>query len=172
MIFRHDDFSPRTRLKEVKQAHNEFLKRDLTETICIQACYPPTIGLKAGVVEYIKSSTNYDIQLHCWQHDSYDKMNSLELIRDLSAAMFYIRKVFGAYPAVLYPAFNARSENVLAACDYLGLELRSNGAYVKHYIGDPEAYPNATAIFFHSWSRDNLDALPTLLDMFVNKEVI
>ena len=105
MIFRHDDFSPRTRLEAAKQIHNEFLKRDLVETVCvetvcIQACHPPVVGLNERIVEYIKSSPNYDVQLHCWEHSSYDEMTSPEVIRDLSAAMFYIRKAFGAYPTV------------------------------------------------------------------------
>lgn len=171
MIFRHDDFSYRTRLEAVQRVHEEFLKRDLVETVCIQACYPPMIGLKEEVIEYLKSSTNYDIQLHCWQHDSYNEFSPLEIIRDLSAAMFCIKKILGAYPTILYPAYNADSESVITACNYLGLELRSYGAYIKHYIGDPEAYLGTSAIFFHSWSEDNLEVLPVLLDMFTDEEV-
>ena len=170
MIFRHDDFFRAITLATVKWVHEEFLKRGLVETACIQVCYGNIPGLLPGVVEYLNDTPNYDIQLHCWNHDRYDTWDTESIIRDLSAAMSYIKETFGRYPTAFYPPFNAVSESVTAASAFLGLDLRNVGTYIKHYINAPAAYKDTPAIFFHSWSKDNLEALPVLLNLFVSEE--
>lgn len=166
MIFRHDDFGPRVKLERAKQVHQEFLDRDLVETACIQAFQAPTLGLKRETVAYLKSSPGYDIQLHCWEHHSYHDWALGNIVRDLSAAMFYVQKTFGRYPTVLYPAYNASGKNLEAACNFVGLELRSEATSILHYVGHPEAYLDTPAVYFHSWSSDDMAALPRLLDLF------
>jgi len=81
-----------------------------------------------------------------------------------------MKETFGKYPTAFYPPWNAVSESVTAASAALGLDLRNVGTYIKHYINAPAAYKDTPVIFFHSWSKDNLDALPVLLNLFVPEE--
>ena len=170
MIFRHDDFSRVIPLATVKWVHEEFLKRDLIETACIQVCYGGIPGLHNNVIEYLRSMPDYDIQLHCWDHNQYHTWDAERIIQDLSAAMSYIKETFGNYPTAFYPPWNADSESVTEASAFLGLDLRNKGTYIKHYINAPSAYMDTTVIYFHSWSKDNLEVLPALLNLFVTQE--
>lgn len=167
MIFRNDDFDPRFDLDMVRSTHKEFLKRDLIETVCIQVCLGAGFGLKPQVLRYIKETPSYDIQLHCWSHDHYNEWFVRDIIRDLSAAMHYMKKKLDLYPNILYPPYNVGGKNLEEACKYLGLRLDNSGDYIIHFLSEPEAYKEITSVYFHMWQKANRELLPKLLDYFI-----
>lgn len=166
MIIRNDDFDPRYDLAIVKQVHEEFLKRGLTETICVQAIRNGALRHRQDVVAYVRSQEGYDVALHGWNHEQYHVMEDVgEIVKHLAASLYLITEQFDIHPTVFYPPWNGDSPQVRAACQFLGLTFSNSAAYITHYIKEPQAYNDVEAIYFHMWEPHNIEALPTLLDI-------
>lgn len=170
MIIREDDFDPRYKVEQVKFVHEMFLGRNLTHTIALQMAVGGQFVHKQEVIDYVKSTGNWDIQLHGWNHEEYHKWPMRDIARDLFAAIAYTQKLFGVTPKIFYPPWNGESPSIEAACKLTGLEFNNKAAYIIHYLREPKKWDWVEAIYFHAWEKSNLDRLPKLLDKFKKEE--
>lgn len=172
MIIREDDFDPRYSLEQVKEVHELFLKYDMMHTTALNVMRGERYGIGPEVVDYIKSTKNWDIQLHGWDHEEYHKWPYHTVIRDLYAGIAYIERVFGKRPIIFYPPWNGDSEHIKRACDEAGIQLSNNAVYIRHYLQKPEKYKDQNIIYFHSWERPCIDALEPLFKLLKGETTV
>jgi len=164
-IIREDDFDPRYSFATVKNTHELFLQKNLIHTLAIQAKRHEGVGHTQEVIDYINSTSNWDIQLHGWDHDRYSDWKYNDIVRDLFAGIGYCQQMFKRVPTVFYPPWNCESNVLKQACQYVGLQFNNNCAYIMSYTNTPESYQDKNVIYFHNWDLNNSKALPKLLDM-------
>ncbi len=168
MIFRHDDFDSRENLEIVKKIHEEFIKRDLTETIAVNNTIGSAIGWESAVLDYVNSTPNWDIQLHGWVHDAYEHLHYNKVYGDLVASLWHTKKHFSkADPTVFYAPWNGYSDNILRACSDLGLQMGGAGDYIMHYVDWKRR--GKDIVYYHSWEADDVGNIPRLLDTYLEE---
>ena len=164
-IIREDDFDPRYPASVVQKTHEMFLQKNLIHTLAVQVKRHSGVGHTQELINYINSTSNWDIQLHGWDHERYSDWEFNDIVRDLYAAIGYCQHKFNHTPTVLYPPWNCESDVLKRACDYVGLLFNNNCAYIMSYTNSPEKYQDKNVVYFHNWDNFNCEALPKLLDM-------
>jgi peptidoglycan/xylan/chitin deacetylase (PgdA/CDA1 family) len=152
MIFRDDDIGfhagSSQKLKRFKEIHSLFNKYGVIHTIAIVT---ENIEKDKGLIKYIKTQKNIDVQLHCHEHIDYSK--DLQKLQDhLPKAVEIASKLFSK-PTVLFPPWNASSIGVerIAWSNWLKVVTNkiSLSQYMKGVRGD--------VVNFHYWADECKD---------------
>lgn len=163
ITFRDDDIGFDTDLSELREAHGFFIKHGVIHTVAVEAFAMDTSQAKS-VVKYLRSTENFDIQLHCLRHVNLTE--NLERTREeLTEAIRIMVQMFSKRPTVLYPPWNKSSSGLTEVAGSLGLEVSwekiSLDAYIRCNGGVAEPVVN-----FHYWEPTERAMLDKALTIF------
>ena len=171
MIFRHDDFDFRENLETVKKIHEEYIKRDLVETIAVNNSIGGGVGWKPEVLDYVNSTSNWDIQLHGWMHEPYEHYPYWRVFGDLVATLSHTKQYFpNSDPKIFYAPWNGYSGTIEKACADLGIQMGGVGDYIMHYLDWGRR--GKDIIYYHSWDSQDVANVPKLLDTFIKEKEV
>jgi peptidoglycan/xylan/chitin deacetylase (PgdA/CDA1 family) len=167
IIIRSDDFDFRLDTKDYIAVHEEFLKRDLIETVNLQFAQFDRLGnFRPELIEYMKNTPNYDFQIHGWQHDKYSEMELAHVVRDLAAAKYFCWGMFGKLPTIWYPPWNCYSENMKTAADSLGMTIDNESYDIAKFIREVKSGEyTGHSFYFHAWQKPERELLTEALDL-------
>lgn len=148
IIFRNDDISKTTDLKQFKAVHALFNKYKVTHTIAL-IC--KDIEDNKQLVKYLKQQKNIDIQVHAWEHYDFT-LEPVRLSEDLPKCVELITRLFKK-PTILYPPWNKSDLRVAHIARQLGLEVSNKKISLSQYL---EGKPGEV-INFHSWDKECKD---------------
>ncbi len=170
IVCRSDEWDFRFGVERYQRIHQEFLKRNLVETVNLQFCQHGVLSnINDTLVEYLKNTPNYDIQLHCWEHIIYADMSEAVITRDLAASCHYFMKYFNRLPAVWYPPWNMVSQTMLSVADDFGMRVDNESYDLKKFIREVKAETfTGHSIYFHGGMEQELVILPEALDLVVD----
>jgi len=157
ITIRQDDFDFRMPTEEYIRIHEEFIKRDLVETAVVQLTHFGKLvnfEAKKDTIEYMNTAPNWDIQLHCWEHKSYAKVEYKEIVKELSASMYYFKKLFNKFPTVWYPPYNEISPEMAKAGKEFGMRLENGLLGIEEFvkIDKGEVPVGSVSVHFHGWA--------------------
>ena len=166
VIVRSDDFDFRMDTSDYISVHEEFLKRNLIETVGLQFAQFDRLGnFRPELIEYMKNTPNYDLQIHGWQHDKYSEMEYTHIVRDLAAAKYMCYSLFGKVPTVWYPPWNCYSDKMKEAADNLSMTIDNESYDIAKFIREVKAGSfTGHSFYFHAWQKPEKDLLPEALD--------
>jgi len=167
LIIRHDDFDFRLAPVLYEEIHKWFISRGLTETAVIQLTQNGNIPTYPEyLLRYIRSSPNWDIQLHGWEHANYGKMTYNEIYKDLAASHYMIRKLFGREPTIWFPPWNSRNEDMETEARQFGVTINNKTYDIGKFIREmKENTYTGHSFYFHGWNHNEMDQLNEALDL-------
>lgn len=169
LIARSDDIDWRLDLDTLKRMHEPFLERDMIHTLAVNNVIGGSMGWQPDVVDYINNTSNFDIQLHGWEHLHYAMMPKHAIYPHLVASLWHTKKFFPkADPTVFYAGWNEYSGSIEETCEELGLKMGGVGDYIMHYC-DWGRRPESEIVYFHFWDKQDVENIPRMLDIY-NKE--
>ena len=167
ITIRSDDFDFRMPLEAYVDVHQKFIDRGLTETAVIQFTNEgnePDWGKKQGIIDYLNTAPNWDIQLHGWSHAAYNEMTQTEIADDLQKSMDMSMTLFGKYMDVWYPPRNCISEDMEYVADAFGLKIDNESYDIERFIREKDHY-KGHSFYFHTWRKPEVDLLDEALDI-------
>lgn len=167
MIYRHDDFPQGINNGfEFETFHQEFVKRNKVHTLSILF---KLLNKDSWLVRYVNNTSNFDIQLHGWEHLNYS-LESEKVIRDHIVKSFRkSAELFGILPTVWYLPWNGWVDGkkfelvprvTKIAKDY-GLEVNIN---CEHIYDVMEKNKKSDTVYFHYWKDKERILVSKLLD--------
>lgn len=159
LIWRDDDISVRTNLRELLEVDHLLQTAGLRHTVAIIAKNLDTNPLLIAEIK----SRRMDVQLHCWDHE--DLTVDRTALADLSLGVEMIERVFGERPSVLYPPWNRADGRVHEVAASLGLRVSNEKVSLNQFIrvqGDIAE----RVVNFHYWSEEERSLLPEAIDVF------
>ena len=166
IIVRHDDFDFRLKTEEYIAIHEKFIKRNLIETAVVQYTKDGRERVyDKELIEYMNTAPNWDIQLHGWAHDEYDKLTQSEIADALQNSLNMSMKLFNKYPTVWYPPWNRRNEDMEIVAEAFGLTISNESYDISKFIRESRAgVYKGTSIYFHGWKADEMACLDEALN--------
>jgi peptidoglycan/xylan/chitin deacetylase (PgdA/CDA1 family) len=166
-IVRTDDFDPRLSLEDIKPVHEKFLRAGIPFTIAVNNAMGGLREFNQEVIDYVNSTSGWDIQLHGWHHDAYWFMRYPEIYANLVTNIHDTKRDFPkANPTVFYPPWNESSETVKEACQKLGLQVDASGVHMRYWLTWKRRDSNV--LFFHWWDKSDVDLLDEVLKEVIN----
>lgn len=108
------------------------------------------------LTEYILNRKDeFVFGLHGWNHEKYSTWQKEAIIRSLGRARDRIETVFDTKVEWYFPTWNKRSDEMYAACDFLGLKLDHYWMNLTEALNGEQK----TTIRFHSWNDDEVKQL-------------
>ena len=163
VIARHDDFDFRMPLEIYKDIHDKFIELELVETAVIQFTNEGRESdwvKKKGIVDYLNTAPNWDIQLHGWSHSEYHEMTQSEIADDLQKCLNKSTELFGKYPTVWYTPHNGRSEDMEYVAEAFGLTISNESYDISRFIRENVSGEyKGTTFYFHGWKNDEVAQL-------------
>ena len=162
LIIRHDDYDFRMTLDRYVKIHEKFIANNLVETAVIQLAQfnklPDFEGKKLPIVEYMNAFPNWDLQIHCWSHDDYGKLVYDDIVRDMSAALFYFQRLFNKLPTIWFPPRNVRTYEMERAAKTLNLEINNESMGIKDFVKlAREGVVKTKSLYFHGWKDTEME---------------
>lgn len=167
MVIRHDDYDFRLTPQQYINIHEEFIKTGLTETANMQFTQWGRISpIPDELINYIRTSPNYDIQIHGWGHFHYDEEEYDFIVRDLFACIHACQKYFNATPTVWYPPWNCMSNNMERAALVAGLKIDNESYDIAKFIREAEVDKfSGHSVYFHGWKADEMLQFPKMMEL-------
>jgi peptidoglycan/xylan/chitin deacetylase (PgdA/CDA1 family) len=165
VICRSDDFDFRLNVDQYAKVHQKFIDANLTETAVIQFTNDNRVNFNKQVIfDYLKTSPNYDIQLHGWSHAHYSEMEFDEMVRDIAASMAVSKRFLGVYPTVWYPPRNCYSPTMQRVADIFGLKMDTEAVGIKEFVekNRKEKF-EPHAVYFHAWNHAEMEYLDEMI---------
>lgn len=162
MIFRDDDISCFTNLDDFKRVHDLFNKYETLHTIALIA---KDIERHPSLIDYIKSQSNIDVQLHCWDHIDLTECHIITVKASLEHGIQKMEEIFNKIPTILYPPWNRSDERLEEACKEQKLEVSHKKISLPQYIkfnGDV----SESTINFHYWAAQEVMYLEAALIIY------
>ena len=165
ITIRHDDFDFRLTPAEYIANHENFIKHGLVETAVIQLATKNCLnGFNQEIVDYLNQAPNWDLQLHGFNHDHYNEMNYNEIVRDLSAALYWFGRLFGKYPTRWFTPWNCYSDDMKRAATKVGLEIDNESWDIAKFVREFEVY-DGHSLYFHLWRKPEKELIPKMLKL-------
>ena len=178
-MYRNDDFAFNVPIDYLTEVHNWFIKAKVNHTIAMQG-----ITENRTLIDYIKSTPYWDIQIHCWQHDPYRDMDKVNIYTNLKTMVDFGEKELGQRPTTIFPPWGRTGSGPLLveAADKLGLKVDPDCAYIEFYLGaianGEEYFKTAVAetnhnipysewrrVYFHLNNAKEMALVPALIDV-------
>lgn len=170
IIVRHDDFDFRLGTQEYIDNHEEFIKLGITETAVVQFCTDNKLKtFDPKLIEYMNTAPCWDIQLHGWSHDEYDKMSYDEIVRDLSASFFHFWRLFKKLPTVWYTPWNRYSADMDKAARQFGMTISNESWDIAKFIRLKDTF-DGTTVYYHLWNNNEKKLIPEMLEIIKEKQ--
>ncbi len=167
MVVRHDDMDFRLETQQYIDIHEKFIQNGLTETAVVQLTTFGRIfnfGVKADLLEYMRTAPNWDIQFHCWEHKSYAKMDYDEIVKEVSASLYWMGAFFKKLPTVWYPAYNEVSSDMERAAKLFNLRIDNVDVGIKEFVeSSAKSKPTYHAVHFHGWATHEMKYFDQML---------
>jgi len=175
IIIRSDDWDFRLDTQQYIDAHEEFKKRGLIETMAIQ---PTTWGKLSNyhqdLIDYVNKELDagtYDLQVHGWQHAHYDEMEMDFVVRDLMATKYFCIKYFGRDPKIFFTPWNCMSNNLERAAQFVGMEVSNESNDIWRFIREAKVDKfSGKTLYVHLWKADEMALFIEMLDLVVKIE--
>lgn len=172
LIIRHDDFDFRLTPNEYIEIHEQFIKADLVETAVIQFTQDNRLSsISDELVNYMLNSSHWDFQLHGWAHTHYDELKYDYIVRDMSAAIFWCKRIFGKTPTIWFPPWNCMSREMELAAEVVGLRIDNESNDIAKFIRETEVEVGRNgvwqgrSVYFHGWKSDEMKLFPRMLEL-------
>lgn len=169
IILRCDDFDPRIDIATLKPLHEEFVKRQIPMTICINNAMGFRVGFDQAVLDYVNKQTpegSWDIQLHTYNHDRLWAAPYPEIFMNIYTNLHLTREDFPrSKPKILYLPWNETSSNIEEVCLKLGLKVNFSRLTMRELLWNGRE--DQDVFFWHWWDREEQKALPKVLDRLV-----
>ena len=178
-MYRNDDFAFNVDLPYLKEVHGWFEKAKVNHTIAMQG-----ITENRGLIDYIKSTPYWDVQIHCWQHDPYRDMDKEHIYENLKTMVDFGEKELGQRPTRIFPPWGRTGSGPLLeeAAKKLDLVVEPDCAYIEFYLGaianGEEYFKTAVAetnhfipysewrrVYFHLNNHKEMALVPYLIDV-------
>ena len=170
ITIRADDFDFRMGTDEYIKNHELFIEHGLTETAVVQITqYGRLPRVEQRLIDYMNTAPYWDIQLHGWAHDEYDKMSYEEIVRDLSAAFLHFQSMFKKYPTVWYTPWNRRSPDMDKAANLMGMTISNESWDIARFIREKDTFDGST-VYFHLWNKNEREKIPETLKIIREME--
>jgi len=162
MIFRDDDISYLTDVKQFKRVHEIFIEHNVVHTIAVIAS---GIEKNQELIEYIKmNSWLMDVQLHCWEHIDYSQ-NESDIYEHMRLSRRIFKRVFGEYPKVFYPPWNKATQFLIDKMKDFHMELSNEKVSLSQYIRTKGGV-NEKVVNFHYWADEEVIQLEPALKIY------
>jgi len=167
IIIRHDDFDFRLEPGQYKTIHEAFIKHGLTETAVLQFTQDGNLkNFHTELIEYMRTSPNWNIQIHGWEHTKYDEMTYDAIVKDLLACKALTYKLFGVWPSIWFPPWNCYSEATQRAADFVGLTIDRESYDIKKFLREVQSgIYKGHSLYFHGWNRDEMEVFYPMLEL-------
>ncbi len=170
IIIRSDDWDFRLSTQQYIDAHEEFKKRGLIETIAIQPTqWGRLSNVPDGLFEYVNKELEagtYDLQVHGWAHFHYDEFEYDFIVRDLMAVKYYCKKYFNRYPTVWYTPWNCMSNNMERAASFVEMTISNESNDIWRFIREAEVDKfSGKTLYVHLWKQDEMQLFIQMLDL-------
>lgn len=166
LIWRNDDLDFNTTAAQLQPIHALFQKYGVTHTVAV-IC--KGLHKNPELIQYLKSTPGYDIQIHCWEHVDITEMGTSDIWYAIDSCLRVFKQCGFERPTTIYPAWN-KSTPILEKCaNKFGLEVSNKKMSLSGYLkGQSEGVVN-----FHYWAEECVD-LEAALSKYVNslKEIV
>lgn len=169
IVFRDDDINYQTDIKVLKHIHEQFLKHHKTHTIAL-IC--DQLEKNKELINYINSTTNWELCIHGWTHDNYSLLPKQRIEDELDNCILKIEELFHITPEKWYLPWNGwTKENgfdlvprVADIAIYHGIDVDTDCDHISHFLKVLEEgkVPPTSTVYFHSWDIEDLKLLPNL----------
>lgn len=177
LTIREDDINKNTPVNGLKYSHEQFLDAHQTHTIGLLCD-----GLEENVdlINYINSTSNWEICIHGWNHHNYCLMNKNQIEDELDKSILKIDDLFGVTPVKWFLPFNGWTQKhgfskvpwVANIALYHGIDVLNNCQHIKKFLSDLNDCKLATNIvYYNGWDSSDLALLPELLFFASNLKV-
>ena len=176
LTIREDDVGKLTDVQVLKYVHEQFLNSHVTHTVAFLCD-----GLEENIplVEYINKTHNWNLAIHGWNHHNYCTMTKTQIEDELDKCILKIDNLFGVVPEKWYLPFNGfvKDKNfdlvpyVADIAFYHGVDVDNDCYHISDAVVELELGRklNTDTVYFHSWDREDLKLLPTLLFLTTQK---
>jgi peptidoglycan/xylan/chitin deacetylase (PgdA/CDA1 family) len=146
--------------------HEKFIEADLVETAVVQYTHDGLLRhYYQGLIDYMKMSPNWDIQLHGWAHDDYSKLPRWRIDEDIRNAISKSEELFGIKPTVWYPPWNCYSEDMKWVANKYNLIIDNESYDISKFIREVKAGTyTGHSVYFHLWSKDEREKIPEMIE--------
>ena len=169
LIIRNDDFDFRMQPEFYIAVHEHFIVNDLIETAVIQIAKDDRLinfEAKSDVIEYMNTSPNWDLQIHCFNHSSYHEMSYGKIVRDMSAALYHFQELFHRRPTTWFTPHNTDSEGMQKAAKRLGLEINNESIAIQQFVSDArEGVIKGDSVYFHGWNDGEMKYFEEMIEL-------
>ena len=164
---RHDDFDWRLDPQDYIDNHEKFIEVGLTETAVVQYTHDGRVpNYDQFLINYMNTSPNWDIQLHGWAHDEYDKLSPAEIREHLEKSIEMSEKLFDIKPTVWYPPWNRKTEIMEDIARSFGLEIDNESNDISKFIREVEpGIFNGHSVYFHLWNNSEREKIDKMLEL-------
>jgi peptidoglycan/xylan/chitin deacetylase (PgdA/CDA1 family) len=170
LIFREDDVNKDTDVAVLKYIHEQFLDNHLTHTVSFLC---DGLEKNTKLIDYINSTTNWDLAIHGWNHHNYCVMSKSQIEDELDKCILQIDRLFNVVPEKWYLPFNGWVKDI----GFKKVPFVSDIAFFHGVDVDIDCYHisdavpalekgeklNARTVYFHGWDVEDLKLLPNLL---------
>ena len=171
MIYRCDDFPKGFNIENLKEYHQEFVKRDEVLTLSILCSL---LKNRQDLIDYINNHSHFSIQLHGWKHENYGLLIEEKIREDIEDSLEALKKHFNVKPTKWYLPWNGWVEGKKFAMvprvreiakDYgldvdvvcLGVKSYLKGfKYVKLDQWSQSEGVETPVVYFHLWNDEKL----------------
>ena len=166
IIIRSDDFDFRMSADEYLDNHRKFVDAGLVETAVIQFCQNSKMSnIPFDLAEKMIKDPTWDLQLHGWSHDSYGTMDFNSIIRDISAAIFWFKKVFKKKPTIWFPPRNENSTDMQKVASILGLKIDNESWDIGKFIRSvKDGTYDGHSVYYHLWNHDESPQIDEMIN--------
>jgi len=183
-IYRNDDFNFAVNLPFLKTIHGYFEKVNVNHTIALQFDGQKEPCGNEKILDYIRNTSNWDIQLHCWEHYLYKDLDKSKIYDNLKYMIKWTEKNLGTRPTVFYPPWGRTGTGKVLeeATKKLDILVEPDCAFINYYCGaiaNGEKYFKTAvtesnhfipyskwrSVYFHLGPRDQVFLIPFLIDV-------
>ena len=166
LIIRQDDFDFRLPPEKYIENHKKFIEAGLTETAVLQLCQNGNLAeFHPDIIEYLKTAPNWDIQLHGWSHDNYSEMKFQFVLRDISAAMYWVEGLLGKKPTIWFPPWNQTSVEMKEVAKILELEINNESNDIEKFIREvKDGSFKGGSVYYHLWHHHDFELIDEMIE--------
>ncbi|MCK9370345.1 polysaccharide deacetylase family protein [Candidatus Dojkabacteria bacterium] len=166
IIIRQDDFDFRLEPKAYIDNHEKFIKAGLIETAVVQYTHDgnqPKYPM--DLINYMRTSPNWDIQLHGWSHDDYSKLPRWIIREHLVRSRDMSVRLFGVEPTIWFPPWNCNSDDMKEVADSFGMTIDNESYDISKFIREVKAGTfEGHSVYFHLWNRDEAAKIDEMIE--------
>jgi len=168
-IFRDDDISYKTDVRVVKYIHEQFLKHHLVHTASFLCEH---LEQNTKVIDYINSTTNWNLCIHGWTHKNYCLLKKNEIGEELDKCILKMEEVFDKTPEKWFLPYNGWTDHsydkvpfVADIAFYHGVDVDTDWEDISAFVADLAC---GRSPFSHTvqFSCENLKDLRLLPELF------